>query len=185
MTDDWTCHIELTRPNGEKHVGTFSVKDAKQAGLWDQHPTKTSYGKTKPNDAAWYRYPKRMLKARALGFVGKDGGADALKGIQIREEAEDMQRVADMRDVTPATSMLEIPDIPDVPEISNTPAAGPEADDVLADPDGFLARLEEQIALCDDANELTGIAGSNADMIARLPKSHRTKAARMLKEAAE
>lgn len=184
MADDWTCQIELTRPNGGKHVGTFSVKDAKQAGLWDQSPTKTAYGKTKPNDSAWYRYPKRMLKARALGFAGKDGGADALKGIQIREEAEDMLRGADMRDVTPATSMLEIPDIPDKPEISNTPAET-EPEDLLADPDGFLARLEEQIALCDDADELTGIAESNAEMIARLPKSHRATAAKMIQEAVE
>jgi len=80
---------------------------------------------------------------------------------------------------------LEIPDIPDVPETSDTPAADAEPDDILADPDGFIARLEEQIALCDDADELTGIAESNADMIARLPKSHRTKAAKMLKDAAE
>lgn len=185
MADDWTCHIELTRPNGDKHVGTFSVKEAKQAGLWDQSPTKTAYGKTKPNDSAWFRYPKRMLKARALGFAGKDGGSDALKGIQIREEAEDMQRVADMRDVTPAPSMLEIPDIPETSEISNTPAAASEPEDMLADPDGFLARLEEQITLCDDATELNGVAESNAEMIARLPKLQRAKAAKMLKEAAE
>lgn len=184
MADDWTCHIELTRPNGDKHVGTFSVKEAKQAGLWDQSPTKTAYGKTKPNDSAWFRYPKRMLKARALGFAGKDGGSDALKGIQVREEAEDMLRVADMRDVTP-TPVLEIPDIPETSEISNTPSVEAEPDDTLADPDGFLARLEEQIALCDDADELTGIAESNAEMIARLPKPQRAKAAKMLQDAAE
>lgn len=187
MADDWTCHIELTRPNGEKHVGSFSVKDAKQAGLWDQSPTKTSYGKTKPNDAAWYRYPKRMLKARALGFVGKDGGADALKGIQIREEAEDMERVANMRDVTPGRVAVPALDVPDIPDEVPTAATASEIEptDTLADPDGFLAKLEEQIALCDHANELKDIAESNADMIARLPKAQRIKAIKMIAVAAE
>ncbi len=101
LADDWTCSIELTRPDGASNIGSFSVKDAKQAGLWDQSPTKTVYGKTKPNDSAWFRYPKRMLKARALGFASKDGGADALKGIQVREEAEDMLLVSGMKDITP------------------------------------------------------------------------------------
>jgi len=125
MSDDWTAHCELTRPGGEKIEGSYSVADAKKAGLWDQAPTKTAYGKTKPNDSAWFRFPKRMLKARALGFAGKDGGADALKGIQIRDEAEDIQAISDMRDVTPAKApALELPDIPDT-----APQADPETDD--------------------------------------------------------
>mgnify|MGYP003385602115 CR=1 FL=1 len=116
MADDWTAHCELTRPTGEKIEGSYSVADAKKAGLWDQAATKVSYGKTKPNDSAWYRFPKRMLKARALGFAGKDGGADALKGIQIRDEAEDVAVIRDMRDVTPPTpAALDLPDIPDEP----------------------------------------------------------------------
>jgi hypothetical protein len=113
MADDWTAHCEITRPDGDKITGKFSVADAKRAGLWDQSPTKVSFGKTKPNDSAWFRYPQRMLKARALGFAGKDGAADALKGIQIREEAEDMAP-REIRDVTPAkVPALELPDIPD------------------------------------------------------------------------
>lgn len=126
MADDWTAHCELTRPGGDKIEGNYSVADAKRAGLWDQAPTKTAYGKTKPNDGAWYRFPKRMLKARALGFAGKDGGADALKGIQIRDEAEDIEAIRDMRDVSPslpASKALELPDIPD------TAPAEPEGDE--------------------------------------------------------
>jgi hypothetical protein len=188
MSDDWKCTVELTRPNGEKHTASFSVKDAKQAGLWDQSPTKTSFGKTKPNDSAWYRYPKRMLKARALGFAGKDGGADALKGIQIQEEAEDMARVADMRDVTPTKNeMLEIPDIPDVSQIDDTQASAPEAsqDEPLADGEGFLAKLEEDIALCTSVMDLEAVAESNKDLIARLSKDQQERAEKMLSEAAE
>lgn len=121
MADDWTAHCELTRPSGEKIEGTYSVADAKRAGLWDQSPTKTAYGKSKPNDSAWFRFPKRMLKARALGFAGKDGGADALKGIQIRDEAEDIEAIRDMRDVTPPKpAALDLPDIPDEPPQDQT-----------------------------------------------------------------
>lgn len=125
MADDWTAHCELTRPSGEKIEGSYSVADAKKAGLWDQSPTKTAYGKTKPNDSAWFRFPKRMLKARALGFAGKDGGADALKGIHIRDEAEDIAAIRDMRDVTPPKTTApaiqdDLPDIPDEPQQDQT-----------------------------------------------------------------
>lgn len=183
MADDWTCTIELTRPDGEKFRGSFSVANAKQAQLWDQSPTKTSFGKTKPNDAAWFRYPQRMLKARALGFVGKDGGADALRGLMVREELEDMIRADHARDITPArTAMLEVPD--DVPPCSDAPAVEIQ-DEPLADADGFLEKLSEDIALCGSVEELKEVADGNADMIARLPPDKKVKAAKMLQDAAE
>lgn len=184
MQDDWTFTTELTRPDGSKHIGSFSVKDAKQAGLWDQSPTKTSFGKTKPNDSAWYRYPKRMLKARALGFAAKDGGADALRGIQVHEEAEDMMRVEGMRDVTPKPA-LEIPDIPDQTKTPTLIDQTATEDEPIADADGFLAKLADDIALCDTLDEVAEIKESNADIIARLPKKLKAKAEKMLAEAAE
>lgn len=181
MADDWTCRIELTRPDGAVHVGTFSVKDAKRAGLWDQAPIKTSYGKTKPNDSSWFRYPQRMLKARALGFAGKDGGADALRGIQIREEVEDMARVANMRDVTPSPAALEIPDdIPDK-EIS----APDEEAEPISDVEGFMSKLKEEIEFCASESELSEVREANADLIKRLPEDAQRKAMAMLSEAAE
>lgn len=186
MQDDWTCSIELTRPDGQVFTGSFSVADAKQAQLWDQAATKIAFGKTKPNDAAWFRYPKRMLKARALGFVGKDGGADALKGLMVREEMEDMIRADMARDVTPAKpAALEVPDDEDVTPKQLAIETPADEDEPLADADGFIAKLEEDLALCTSAEELAEIADANADMIARLPKQQKAKAAAMLKEAAE
>lgn len=184
MADNWSCSIELTRPDGQVFTGSFSVADAKQAQLWDQSATKTAFGKTKPNDSAWFRYPKRMLKARALGFVGKDGGADALKGLMVREEMEDMIRADIARDVTPPKpAALEIPE-DEMPTLAPV-VAETEPEDTLADADGFLQKLADDIALCSSSEELVEIADANADMIARLPKSHKEKAAAMLKEAAE
>lgn len=186
MSDAWTCTIELTRPDGAKHSASFSVKDAKQADLWDQAPTKTSYGETKPNDSAWFRYPKRMLKARALGFAGKDFGADALRGIQIREEAEDMDRVSDMRNITPETAQLAIPDdIPALPKASDVVDAPAVEDDTIADPDSVIAKLQDDLALCSSAEERGEVAEACEDMIERLPVNHKSKARKILKEAAE
>ena len=47
-------------------VSTFSVADAKKAGLW---------GKGGP----WTQYPKRMLQMRARGFALRDAFADVLR----------------------------------------------------------------------------------------------------------
>jgi hypothetical protein len=58
---------------------TFSEADAKRAGL---------LGKEGP----WKTYPKRMLLMRARAFALRDGFADVLKGVGIKEEVEDYQR---------------------------------------------------------------------------------------------
>ena len=55
---------------------TFTVADAKQAGLW---------GKSGP----WSQYPARMLKFRARGFLLRDAFGDVLKGMRTFEEVRD------------------------------------------------------------------------------------------------
>jgi hypothetical protein len=55
---------------------TFTVADAKTAGLW---------GKAGP----WTQYPKRMLQMRARGFACRDAYPDRLRGIKIAEEVRD------------------------------------------------------------------------------------------------
>lgn len=121
MADDWTAHCRLTRPDGQVFESAFSVTDAKQARLWDQRPTLTGRGGAEyPNDSAWFKYPDRMLRARALGFAAKDGAADVLRGIGIQEEAEDLER--GMIDVTP-----KAPSIDDIPDAPSSDAAAPDA----------------------------------------------------------
>ena len=70
---------------GRTIVRTFSVADAKKAGLW---------GKAGP----WQSYPKRMLEMRARAFAARDGAADALMGMQV---AEEMRDVPPIKDITP------------------------------------------------------------------------------------
>jgi len=59
-------------------TSTFSVADAKAAGLW---------GKQGP----WSQYPKRMLAMRARGFALRNAFADVLRGLVTSEEAGDYQ----------------------------------------------------------------------------------------------
>lgn len=77
-----TCTV--VRPDGTMVHRSFSVADAKKAGLW---------GKAGP----WQQYPERMLLMRARGFACRDGAADVLAGLYLREELE-----GEVRDVTPA-----------------------------------------------------------------------------------
>ena len=67
---------EVTRRGEQPQRRTFSVVDAKRAGLLN-----------KPGP--WTQYPDRMLQLRARGFAIRDVFPDALRGVMTREEAED------------------------------------------------------------------------------------------------
>lgn len=56
---------------------TFTLLDAEKAGLLRKPGT-------------WQEYPQRMLQMRARSWALRDGFADVLKGLAIREEVEDM-----------------------------------------------------------------------------------------------
>ena len=60
------------------YIGKFTVGDARRAKLW-----------LNPKRPPWMMYPKRMLKIRASAFALRDGFADCLAGLNIREEVED------------------------------------------------------------------------------------------------
>lgn len=76
------CCVMSRRGDRPPLVTTFSVGDAKAAGLW---------GKTGP----WYQYPARMLMFRARGFNLRDNFGDVLKGLRTSEELRDMPHVED------------------------------------------------------------------------------------------
>lgn len=76
--DTLTAVYRIWRKGQETaYEGRFSVRDARRSNLW---------GKKQP----WIQYPKRMLMARARAYALRDGFADALSGLSIREEIEDL-----------------------------------------------------------------------------------------------
>ena len=83
------------------YVGKFTVGDAKRAKLW-----------LNPKRPPWMMYPKRMLRIRAATFALRDGFADCLAGLGIREEIEDTPAPPKETDV----AFLEDKPIPPVPE---------------------------------------------------------------------
>lgn len=70
------CVTAKRKGDSSSYSETFTVADAKVAGLW---------GKPGP----WSQYPARMLKFRARGFLLRDAFGDVLKGMRTFEEARD------------------------------------------------------------------------------------------------
>lgn len=76
-----TCHVK--RRGEAEQSRTFTVEDAKKAGLW---------GKQGP----WQQYPKRMLQMRARSWALRDIFPDVLRGVYLAEEAQDIAREKDV-----------------------------------------------------------------------------------------
>lgn len=64
-----------SRRDGDTLKTSFSVSDAKKAGLW--------------GGGTWAKYPDRMLQARAAGYHYRDYYSDVLMGLNTVEELED------------------------------------------------------------------------------------------------
>lgn len=78
--DGTTATCKVKRRGEEEQIRTFSVDDAKSAGL---------HGKGGP----WTQYPKRMRQMRARAFALRDVFPDVLRGLSVAEEAQDMPEV--------------------------------------------------------------------------------------------
>lgn len=107
LEDDWTAHCTIKRiDQAEPFTRSFSVKDAKRAKLWGN-----------PKKPIWYDYPQRMMAARAFSWSARDGASDALFGLSIAEE---------MQDITPAPTVIDKSFLDDAPLMAGT-VSGPEA----------------------------------------------------------
>lgn len=71
-----TATCKAKRKGQPEEVRTFSRADAELAGLWGRN--------------TWKSYPKRMLQMRARGFAIRDVFPDALRGIALAEEVQDL-----------------------------------------------------------------------------------------------
>lgn len=133
----------VIRPNGENITRTFSVEDAKLAGLW---------GKQGP----WKQYPDRMLQMRARGLAARDGAADVLSGIYLAEEMQDVTPEPD-----PSSDLLAPP--PKSTRRKTAYRAKIDGDDVAYN------ELRGAVSSADTLDDLDTLTASNADFLLILP----------------
>lgn len=109
---------------------TFSVDDAKKAGLWGK--------------GVWQNYPKRMLQMRARAWALRDAFADVLRGLQVAEEVRDYS----VRDVTPSSVSTV------APAEKKAPATSRIAEKLKQQSEDAPSILE-RIYACNSRDELT------------------------------
>lgn len=73
---DTEATLALKHANGDKHTETFTIEDAKRAGLVDGN---------------WKKYPKAMLRSRAITAGLKSIGFDATAGLYAPGEVTDAE----------------------------------------------------------------------------------------------
>jgi len=136
---------EVKRRGEEPQRRTFSVADARKAGLW---------GKPGP----WQNYPDRMMQLRARGFAIRDVFPDALRGVITAEEAQDM----------PAEEPREVPNLhvepprPQQGPLPPTPAAPAPTGFPLIAPDGRTLRFSQGVWLQKVGMALAKLADAKA-----------------------
>jgi hypothetical protein len=115
-------------------VRSFSVADAKDAGLW---------GKTGP----WKQYSERMLQMRARGFALRDSFPDALHGLITAEEAQDYpEQKARQVAAEPVTTEARVVEVEEPVEEEPKPKAKRKAKAKKAEPEAEKADDAEAIA---------------------------------------
>ena len=159
---------EITRPDGTKIERGFSETNALTAGLLN-----------KPGP--WKQYPDRMLQMRARGFAARDGAADVLSGLYIREEIDEP-----MKDITPTAESSDPPDPDKQPDTiaSDIPDISQEQPDELTDAKGVLAKLRDDLNECKNDAERMEVWEGMADLIGRLSEEDQDQAEKIFETAA-
>jgi hypothetical protein len=79
FTDGWVYHCKVKRRGYKMRQGSWTWKQAKQAGFDKVHQL-----------SPWARFPERMMQMRARSWAIRDSFADVLKGLRIAEEYIDV-----------------------------------------------------------------------------------------------
>jgi hypothetical protein len=105
--DDFGFSVMMKRKGqATPYTGTFTVGDAKRAGLWMDT-------RRKP----WFEHPLVMLERRAMSKPTRKGFADVLAGLSFREEVEDYEPVTPKIDTAALAS-----DEPDIETVEAEPS---------------------------------------------------------------
>ncbi len=93
--EDGNFRVTITaqrRDTKEKLSRSFSVYDAKKAGLWVTEELVRGSEGWKYKKSAWYRFPKRMIRYRALGFLARDLFPDVMAATYLFEEIDTVEK---------------------------------------------------------------------------------------------
>lgn len=85
---DTNATLELRHPNGDTHTETFSIEDARRAGLLAKSGGTDDAGKRLDNN--WQKYPKAMLRSRCITAGLKSVGWEPAAGMYDADEAEEI-----------------------------------------------------------------------------------------------
>ena len=158
FADDYGFEVKIwRRGQSAPYVGRFTVGDAKRAKLWMNHKR-----------APWMAYPRRMLKIRARTFPLRDGFADALSGLSIAEEVEDLPPVVER----PDTSFLDDAPVEPTTEALAPPAEGDETDEPSELPAGnhpYLKSAGAELEKLDTKDAIDAWWSQEAENLAELP----------------
>lgn len=151
-TDNGTAATCRVKRRGEPEQSrTFSVEDAKAAGL---------HGKAGP----WTQYPKRMRQMRARAFALRDVFPDVLRGLPVAEEIMDAPTVRDMgpvEEVKPALPDYSAADFEkNLPAWKKAVAAGKKT------PDDLLAMLSTKATFSEEQRAQILALGQKEDATA-------------------
>lgn len=119
-TNDFAAFCTIKRTGHEPMTMTFSKQDAITAGLWGVN--------------VWKKFPKDMMRGKAMSRCCQATFADALGGLMWDEDAKEIKRSEDRIDVTPTgdpttakPNSLEA--LQETLEHDKTPDDAPETDD--------------------------------------------------------
>lgn len=160
------CEAKRSDTGEDKRV-EFSQDDATRARLWDDRATvrkqvwengQKVWRDNVPNDAPWYRFPKRMLAWRAAGYCLRELFGDVLGGIRDEFEAREIADADEMRDITPVDRPTPPkPPAPPAPPTAKTIEAAPTEEieekptESEFDLGSFLEELETSLATAKDS----------------------------------
>jgi len=136
--DSMIATCKLTRGDtGHVIVGSFSMKQAKKAGLLHKK-------------GVWQTYPERMLQMRARGFSVRDGAPDAMVGLAVAEEVQDYEPA------TQAPKNITPPSPPPAPPTQIEPENSDEVEGAQTN-EAILEDLEQQLSTASDMDTINEI----------------------------
>lgn len=163
-TDDGeTAFCKVKRRGEDETVRTFSMTDAKTAGLTNK-------------SGPWTQYPKRMRQMRARAFALRDVFPDVLRGMPIAEEEQDKQALKDMgpADVVSKTEGVKaeasaLPVYPAEDFEKNLPAWTKAIESNKKSPEAIIATVSSKYTLTDEQKSAIGAIGApiEAEVIAQ------------------